>query len=142
MLDQIYTEIILENSRNSRNKGELDSPTMVERGHNPSCGDDLTLMVNIEKNIITDAKFIGDGCALSTASMSMMIDLIKGKDLENAKKLMEIFLKMIQGADLEHSEKALLQDSSLFETLKDMPARVKCGTLGWHCLRVILNSAE
>ncbi len=139
MLDQLYTQIILENSRNVKNRGELVAPTRVERGHNPNCGDDLTLMVKLDDGVIDDARFIGSGCAISTASMSMMIDLVKGKTVAEAAELADIFLAMIQGEVLDDTAKRRLKDSAVFATLKDMPARVKCGTLGWHCLKVIVQ---
>ncbi len=140
MLDQLYTQIILENSRNSKNRGELAEATNVERGHNPNCGDDLTLMVKLDGQKISAARFIGNGCAISTASMSMMIDLVQGKTVAEAAELAELFLAMIQGKPLDGAAKKRLKDSVVFESLKDMPARVKCGTLGWHCLKVIVQS--
>lgn len=137
MLNQIYTEIILEHNNSPKNRGELVGADAVERGHNPNCGDDLTLMVKLDNRRISDAKFIGSGCAISTASMSMMIDLVKGKTLNEAQALSELFLAMIKGESLTADQKKQLKDSAIFESLKDMPARVKCGTLGWHCLRVV-----
>ncbi len=139
MLDQIYTQIIIENSRNSEHRGEMEQPTKVERGHNPNCGDDLTLMVKIEDDKISDARFIGSGCAISTASMSMMIDLVIGKSLAEANQMASVFLAMIRGEALTDADRSLLKDSVIFETLKDMPARAKCGTLGWHCLKVMVE---
>ncbi len=140
MLDQIYTQIIIENSRNSEHRGEMEQPSKVERGHNPNCGDDLTLMVKIVDDRIDDARFIGNGCAISTASMSMMIDLVIGKTLAEADQMAQVFLAMIQGKQLTDSDKTLLKDTVIFQSLKDMPARVKCGTLGWHCLKVIVEN--
>ncbi len=140
MLDQIYTQIIIENSRNSKHRGEMEQPSKVERGHNPNCGDDLTLMVKIVDDKIDDARFIGNGCAISTASMSMMIDLVIGKTLAEADQMAQVFLAMIQGKQLTDSDRALLKDTVIFQSLKDMPARVKCGTLGWHCLKVIVEN--
>ncbi len=141
MLDQIYTQIIIENSRNSKHRGEIEQPTKVERGHNPNCGDDLTLMVKIVDDKISDARFIGSGCAISTASMSMMIDLVIGKTRKEAEQMAQTFLAMIQGEALTDDDRALLQDTVIFESLKDMPARAKCGTLGWHCLKVVVEHA-
>ncbi len=139
VLDQVYKEIILEHNSSKKNKGELADATAIERGHNPNCGDDLTLMVKVEDGVIQDAKFAGIGCAISTASMSIMIDLVKGKSVDDAKALTGVFLKMIQGETLDKVEKRSLKDAAIFESLKDMPARVKCGTLGWHCLNVVVN---
>lgn len=139
MLDQMYTEIILEHNRNSPHKGPLENATHTERGHNPNCGDDLTLHLTVENDLIKNAKFTGTGCAISQASMSIMIDLILGQDKETALKLTDIYSKMIKGHDLSTEEKMALEDAQIFESLSKMPARVKCGTLGWHCLRVALE---
>ena len=139
MLDKMYTEIILEHNRSSAHKGVLDPCTHTERGHNPNCGDDLTLHLDVKENVILKAKFSGSGCAISQASMSIMLDLVIGKDTESALKLTETYLKMIKGDVLSQEEKMSLQDAQIFESLSKMPARVKCGTLGWHCLRVALT---
>ena len=139
MLDQMYTEIILDHNRNSPHKGSLENSTHIERGHNPNCGDDLTLHLKVENGLIKNAKFTGTGCAISQASMSIMIDLILGQDKETALKLTDIYSKMIKGHDLSPEEKMSLEDAQIFESLSKMPARVKCGTLGWHCLRVALE---
>ncbi|WP_430885022.1 Fe-S cluster assembly sulfur transfer protein SufU [Fusibacter sp. JL216-2] len=138
MLDQMYTEIILEHNRNSPHKGQLETVTHTERGHNPNCGDDLTLHLEVEEGLIKNAKFTGTGCAISQASMSIMIDLILGQDKETALTLTDLYSKMIKGHELSPEDKNQLQDAQIFETLSKMPARVKCGTLGWHCLRVAL----
>ena len=85
---EIYTEIITEESRNTKNKRYLDHPTHEEKGHNPSCGDEITLQLDIEDGIIKDASYVGVGCAISQASTSLMIDLIKGKTLDEAKEVL------------------------------------------------------
>ncbi len=139
MLNHLYSEIILENSRNTKNRTEMKAPSRVERGHNPNCGDDLTLMVKLQDDVIVDASFIGTGCAISTASMSLMIDLVKGKSIDEAQQMANVFLGMIQGNALSDSDLQLLKDCVVFQSLKDMPARVKCGTLGWHCLLQVVQ---
>ncbi len=135
----MYSELILSHNKSSPHKGIMDEPDAVERGHNPNCGDDLTLMVKIEEGRIINAKFTGIGCAISTAATSIMIDLIKGQTLESAKVLVDLYLQLIKGEQLSHSDQRLLKDAMAFSGIKDMPARVKCATLGWHCLRVILE---
>ncbi len=138
-IDQIYTEIIMEHNKSGHNKKEIEAPNSVERGHNPNCGDDLTLLLKHDGQIISDASFIGSGCAISQASMSIMIDLIKGKKIEEVEALTEIFLGMIRKEALKIEELEKLEDAAIFENLSNMPARVKCGTLGWHCLKVSLE---
>lgn len=134
----IYTEIITEESRNSKNKRYLNHPTHEEKGHNPSCGDEITLQLQIENGVIKDASYVGIGCAISQASTSLMIDLVKGKTLEEAKKLCEIFLDMITEG-LEGEELKLLKDAVAFKNISTMPARVKCAVLAWHTLKNIID---
>ena len=96
-LEKIYQQTILEYSRRRELNREIENPTFAERGHNPNCGDDLTLEIKTDENdIITDAAFIGSGCAISTASMAMLIDLIKGKSMEEAKEKVDLFFKMMK----------------------------------------------
>ena len=99
-MDQVYTELILEHNQDKRNKRLLDVFTASEHGHNPSCGDEITLQLDIEDGIIKDASYVGVGCAISQASTSLMIDLVKGKTLEEAKELCETFLEAQQRAHL------------------------------------------
>ncbi|MBI9013161.1 MAG: SUF system NifU family Fe-S cluster assembly protein [Clostridiales bacterium] len=138
-MNSLYTEIILEHNKSKHNKRELESPDAVERGHNPNCGDDLTLQLNVHDGIIIDAAYIGSGCAISQASMSIMIDLVKGLEVNEAKEKAVVFFKMVRGHELTEDEEDLLEDATLFESLNKMPARAKCGTLSWHCLDVGLN---
>ncbi len=122
----------------------MEHPTHVERGHNPNCGDDLTLEIKLnDNNIIEDAAFIGTGCAISTASMAMLIDLIKGKSVDEAKEKVDIFFKMMDISEdkenLSNEEIDKLGDATLLEYVAKMPARVKCATLSWHSLKVIID---
>lgn len=139
MNNALYTEIILDHNRSSDYKYIIENPDKTEHGHNPSCGDDLTLYVKLEDKLIKEASFSGTGCAISTASMSIMISLVLGESIIDAHKKCYLFLGMIKGKKLTDDEKELLGDAIAFEGLSKMPARVKCGTLGWHCLKVILD---
>ena len=145
-LERIYQQTILEYSRRKELNHEMENPTYVERGHNPNCGDDLTLELKVENNVIVDAAFIGSGCAISTASMAMLIDLIKGKTLEEAKEKVDIFFKMMSIDEnkekLTKEEMKKLGDAALLEYVAKMPARVKCATLSWHSLKVIVESKK
>lgn len=145
-LERIYQQTILEYSRRKELNHEMDNPTYVERGHNPNCGDDLTLELKMENNVIVDAAFIGSGCAISTASMAMLIDLIKGKTLEEAKEKVDIFFKMMSIDEnkekLTKEEMKKLGDAVLLEYVAKMPARVKCATLSWHSLKVIVENKK
>ena len=143
-LERIYQQTILDYNNRKDLKKELDDPTYIERGHNPNCGDDLTLEVRLsEDKIVEDASFLGNGCAISTASTAMLIDMIKGKSLENAKEKVELYFKMMkQDEKLTADETKKLGDAVLMEYVANMPARVKCATLSWHSMKVIVDKEE
>lgn len=137
--DDIYSELIMEHSMNSFNKKPLQSPTGCQLGHNPNCGDEIELQVEVKNGVIEDASFTGHGCAISQSSTSIMIDTLRGKKVEEAKKIIEIFVKMIKREKITPAEKKLLGDSVAFENIKDMPARVKCALLSWHTMEDLLE---
>ena len=143
-LERIYQQTILDYKNTKDLKKEFDDPTYIERGHNPNCGDDLTLEVRLsEDKIVEDASFLGNGCAISTASTAMLIDMIKGKSLENAKEKVELYFKMMkQDEKLTADETKKLGDAVLMEYVAKMPARVKCATLSWHSMKVIVDKEE
>jgi len=138
-LNEIYTELIRFHNKNPRNRKEIPNATIKERGHNPSCGDDITLHIKIEGDIVIDAGFTGVGCAISQASTSMMIDLIKGKRLEEIEKILETFLGMIRKEKDGENELSILGDAAYLKNISNMPARVKCGVLPWHSLKIALE---
>lgn len=133
-LSALYTELILEHSQKSEHKRQLKTSTCSERGHNPSCGDDITIELLVEDGKIVDAAFTGSGCAISQASTSMMIDLIKGRSAEEAQTLANIFLGMIKREISSEAELELLEEAIAFQNVSNMPARVKCAVLAWHTL--------
>ena len=138
-LESIYTDIIMEHSMETYNKHELKEKDDSEHGHNPSCGDDITLEIKLESDIIKDLSFIGHGCAISQASTSIMIDLLKGKTKEEALKLIDIFLKMIKREKVEESDLEKLEDAKALQNISNMPARVKCAELAWYTMKTLLN---
>lgn len=133
-LESIYTELIAEQSRNTANKHHLAAPTVTSRGHNPSCGDEITLELEIADGKIKDASFTGVGCAISQASTSMMIDLIKGESVEKAKHLAELFIGMIKREITDDETLEELDEAIALKNISNMPARVKCAVLSWHTL--------
>ena len=138
-LNTIYTQLIMEHNKSSHNKKELDNPDISERGHNPSCGDDITLELKLHGNNIVDASFIGHGCAISQASTSIMIDLIKGLEINKALNLVETFIGMIKKEITDENELEILEDAVAFQNISNMPARVKCAVLAWHTLKEALD---
>lgn len=138
-LNSIYTQIIMEHNRSTHNRRKLENPDITERGHNPSCGDDITLQLKISNGIIEDAAFTGVGCAISQASASMMIDLIKGKSIKEALDLVETFIGMIKKEITDEEELEKLGDLIAFQNISNMPARVKCAVLAWHTLKEALE---
>ncbi|MDI3309878.1 MAG: SUF system NifU family Fe-S cluster assembly protein [Thermoanaerobacterium sp.] len=134
-LNQLYSEIIMEHYENSPNKREMENHTIKERGHNPLCGDDITLELKMNGDVIEDASFVGHGCAISQASTSMMCDLIKGKDKKEALKLLEKFIDMIHKKDVDIDD---LGDAQVLQGVSDFPARVKCALLAWKTLEKII----
>lgn len=138
-LSQIYTELIMEYSQDTTNKRHLDCATCRERGHNPSCGDDIELELKLNGDIIEEAAFTGSGCAISQASTSMMIDLITGKSKKEALELVETFIGMIKREITDDSELEKLEEAIALKNISNMPARVKCAVLAWHTLKEAIS---
>ena len=141
-LEDIYTELIGEHSRNPENKRHLPHATCALTGHNPSCGDEITLELQIEDGIVKDASFTGVGCAISQASTDIMIDLIRGQKVEKAKELAEKFIGMIKREITDESELEELDEALALQNVSNMPARVKCAVLAWHTLDNALEDEE
>ena len=142
MLENIYTELIAEHSQSRDNRRPLPNATLTERGHNPSCGDEITLQLEVSDGVIVDAAFNGSGCAISQASTDMMIELMRGKTVTEAKKLAELFIAMIHGDITDADELAPLDDAAALQNISTMPARVKCATLAWHTLDAAIKTSD
>ena len=133
-LEDVYTELVSEHSRNPENRHPLPGANCSLTGHNPSCGDEITLQLKIEDGVVKDAAFTGVGCAISQASTDMMIDLIRGKSVEKAKALAEKFIAMIKREITDDEELEELDEALSLKNVSNMPARVKCAVLAWHTL--------
>ena len=136
-IKQLYREIVNEHNLHPNHKGTMADPTLVLRGVNPSCGDDINLQMKIEDGVITDAMFDGSGCAISQASVDMMIDDIIGKSRDEALDLAGRFMGMIRGTGTEEDLEAL-DEAAALQDVAHMPARVKCAVLGWHTMEEAL----
>lgn len=141
-LENIYNDLIMEHSMNSYNKKKLPNADYREKGHNPSCGDEITLEIKLNGNVIEDMAFSGHGCAISQASTSIMIDTLKGKTVEEAKEIIQIFIGMIKREETNEEHLNKLEDAIAFKNVANMPARVKCALLAWHTIEDILNKKE
>lgn len=141
-LNDVYNDLIMEHSMNSYNKKKLEDVTYSEKGHNPNCGDEINLEIKIKGNIIEDMAFTGSGCAISMSSTSIMIDTLKGKTLEEAKKIIDTFIKMIKREIKDERELEKLEDAIAFKNISNMPARVKCALLAWHTIEEMLNKND
>ena len=138
-LSDVYNELIMEHSMNSYNKKNLENADFCELGHNPNCGDEITLEVKLDGNVIEDMAFHGHGCAISQASTSIMIDTLKGKTVEEAREIVKTFVEMIKRETTDEEELKKLEDAIAFKNVSHMPARVKCALLAWHTLENILE---
>lgn len=141
-MSSLYNSVILEQSRNKEHRRCLKNPLMCEKGHNPSCGDEIDLMIDVKDGRISDMSYTGCGCAISQASTSMMIDLLKGRTTEEVIELSELFLKMVRGEITEEEALEPLEDTAIFETVSKLPARVKCATLPWYTIIEMLKKGE
>ena len=145
-LKELYQDIILEHGKSPRNFGKCEKYTHEAKGYNPLCGDQVHvyLKLNNEKNV-DDVTFEGTGCAISIASTSIMTELVKGKSLEVAKKIVIDFLNMIKNTqeikskDLDEDQKIKIMSLS---GVKQYPMRVKCATLAWHTLTSAINGKK
>ncbi len=140
-LRDLYQEVIFDHNRNPRNFRVMENPDREVEGFNPLCGDKLTLFLKIKDGIIEDASFQGSGCAISTASVSLMTEIIKGKTIEEAEEIFEMFHKMTTGEDGEIDLDAIGK-LAVLAGVREYPARVKCATLAWHTLDAALKNKE
>ena len=141
-LRDLYQDVILDHSKKPRNFGALENAQSA-RGHNPLCGDQLTVYVQVDDGVIADLKFDGSGCAISTAAASMMTQTLKGKTVEEAEAIFKRYHEMVTGTDGIEDHMETLGKLAAFEGVSEFPVRVKCATLSWHTLRAAIeNQAE
>ena len=130
-LRELYQEVIFDHNRSPRNFHPMENADHVAEGHNPLCGDQLTVYLRIEDGKVADASFVGHGCAISTASASLMTETVKGRPVEEVEALFEDFHAMLTDAAPEGRDFGKLE---VFSGVREFPARVKCATLAWHTL--------
>jgi nitrogen fixation NifU-like protein len=139
-LRDLYQEVILDHGRKPRNYRTMESHSHSADGYNPLCGDKVTVYLTLEDGVVRDASFQGKGCAISTASASMMTEGLKGKKLEEAEVVFQKFHQMITGDAAGAAERAAeLGKLGVFSGVCEYPARVKCATLAWHTFQAALD---
>ena len=133
-----YNEILTEHNMHPDFKHDIEDADIVLDGINPSCGDEIQLKLKTDGDIITDGAFVGDGCAISQASTDIMLGMIIGQSKEKALEYADIFMRMIRG-EASDEEIDSLEEASALRDISHMPARVKCGMLGWRTLSEALK---
>jgi nitrogen fixation NifU-like protein len=137
-LSELYQNVILEHNRSPRNYRVMDDADRKAEGHNPMCGDQLTVWVRMDGDVIGDVSFRGAGCAISKASASLMTAAVKGKTREEAEALFERFHRLVTGK-LPAGESETLGKLAVFSGVSEFPVRVKCASLSWHTLKAALE---
>lgn len=137
-LDDLYQEIILDHNRRPRNYGVLKDATHRAEGHNPLCGDEVTVFVHLEGDVIREIGFDGQGCAISRASASLMTTKLKGKTLEQARALTREVHALLTGPDLDAAPPEDLGDLAALAGVRKFAVRVKCAMLAWRTLEAAL----
>jgi nitrogen fixation NifU-like protein len=136
-LGSLFQELILEHYKRPRNKGDLPDANHRVHMNNPTCGDEVWLQLRMEGDIVADVRFVGEGCSISQASISMMTVLLKGRTREEAAALIERFTAMMHG-DEEAARDRSLGDLRALAGVSRFPVRVKCALLGWNALEAAL----
>jgi nitrogen fixation NifU-like protein len=137
-LNELYQQLILDHSRSPRNCRVIEDADAVAEGHNPLCGDQVTVYVKLDNDRVVDVSFKGNGCAISTASASLLTEVLRGKTRQEAEELFRSFHELVTGGRPEGAgpELGKLQ---VFSGVSEFPVRVKCATLVWHTLKAALS---
>jgi nitrogen fixation protein NifU and related proteins len=138
-LNELYQNVILEHNRSPRNYHAMDDADHKAEGHNPLCGDRLTVWVRLDDDVIQDASFQGSGCAISKASASLMTAAVKGRTRREAEELFGRFHRLVTGT-LDPAESETLGKLAVFSGVSEFPVRVKCASLSWHTLKAALDA--
>ncbi|KUO94990.1 Fe-S cluster assembly sulfur transfer protein SufU [Ferroacidibacillus organovorans] len=130
-LDELYRQVIMDHYMHPRNKGSMEGDVVSVDLKNPTCGDEITLQLQIKNGVVEDVRFSGTGCSISMASASMMTEAVKGKPLSEALALSVEFRKLMKGQEVDED---LLGDLESLGGVSKFPARIKCATLSWNAL--------
>ena len=139
-LRDLYQEVILDHNRHPRNFGKLEDANRLAEGYNPLCGDRVSVFLHIEGDRIQGISFQGSGCAISTASASLMTEALKGRSVEEARKLFHGFHDLLTTDAAGDAEQ--LGKLAVFTGVREFPIRVKCATLAWHAVQAALDQQD
>lgn len=138
-LGELYQQLIIDHNRNPRNFGPLEDANRTASGDNPLCGDRIRVYLRVANGIIEEARFEGNGCAISQASASLMTTAVRGKSPADALALFQAFHRMVTSPPTVAAEAKALGKLAAFAGVRTFPARVKCANLAWHTLRAALE---
>ncbi len=141
-LSGLYHELILDHSRRPRNRGTIENASARAEGSNPLCGDELTLYVDLCDDVLREVRFEGHGCAISTASVSLMSEAVRGKTTAEARDLFERFHASLIAGPATEVDVSDLGKLAALTGVRDYPMRVKCASLAWHTLRAALEGTS
>lgn len=141
-LSDLYQQVILDHNKRPRNFRRIENASRTSEGHNPLCGDQLTVFVQLDGDTVTDLSFEGSGCAISKAAASMMTQAVKGKTRDEAETLFREFHQMVTGELDEEGTPNNLGHLKIFAGVRDYPARVKCASLSWHTMHAALEGQD
>ena len=141
-LRDLYQEVILDHHRRPRNFRKIDNANRQAEGYNPLCGDKLSVYMIVEDGIVKDIAFVGAGCAISTASASMMTENLKGRTEAEARAVFERFHALVTDHSEIRPDPASLGKLAVFSGVREYPVRVKCASLAWHTMRAALDQSH
>ncbi|HUC94290.1 MAG TPA: SUF system NifU family Fe-S cluster assembly protein [Paenibacillus sp.] len=131
-LDDLYRRVIMDHYKNPRNRGTMDEGSVTVNLNNPTCGDRISLQLQVEDGIVKQARYTGEGCSISMSSASMMTDAVKGRTIGEALAMADKFSSLMKGEPVEFEE---YEDIEALSGVNKFPARIKCATLAWNALR-------
>jgi nitrogen fixation protein NifU and related proteins len=140
-LHELYQDLIRDHSKRPRNYGRIEGPHRELEGYNPLCGDHFTFYIDVQDDVVKDIRFQGTGCAISTASASLMTQSVKGRTRAEAEELFRKFHHLVAGED-RPAEDQDLGKLAVFSGVRKFPVRVKCATLAWHTLHAALEGSD
>mgnify|MGYP001214977358 CR=1 FL=1 len=137
-LRELYLEMVTDHAKNPRNRGRAKQVDCIGTGTNPLCGDKIVVTLSLEGDTITDVKFDGEGCAISTASADLMAEVIRGKTIQDTRELFRGFHELVAGEGTWEVPRKL----KVFSGVRELPIRVKCATLAWHTVIAAIDGVD